>query len=197
MRGVSSQTGERKLAAILSADVFGYSRLMAEDEAATVRTITAYREQVGALVREHRGRVADFSGDNFLAEFTTPLDGLRFSLDLLSEELPLELRIGLHLGEIRDEEGLLFGDTVNIAARIQAFAQPGTVAVTRSVLERAIENCGTTFSDFQDARGVGGSYQRFLRVYDREGQRCRRCRAEIRRVVQQQRSTFYCPDCQE
>ncbi len=82
LRPVSAQTGERKLAAILSADVFGYSRLMAEDEAATVRTITAYREQVGALVREHRGRVADFSGDNFLAEFPTALDSVECSIEI-------------------------------------------------------------------------------------------------------------------
>jgi formamidopyrimidine-DNA glycosylase len=67
---------------------------------------------------------------------------------------------------------------------------------TRSILERAIVNCGTTFSDFQDAHGVEGSYQAFLAVYDREGERCRRCRSEIRRLVQQQRSTYYCAGCQ-
>lgn len=67
---------------------------------------------------------------------------------------------------------------------------------TRAILERAIVNCGTTFSDFQDAHGVEGSYQAFLAVYDREGQRCRRCRSEIRRLVQQQRSTYYCGGCQ-
>ena len=67
---------------------------------------------------------------------------------------------------------------------------------TRKILERAIANCGTTFSDFQDARGVEGSYQQFLKVYDRDGQACRRCRARIEREVQQQRSTFYCSSCQ-
>jgi formamidopyrimidine-DNA glycosylase len=69
-------------------------------------------------------------------------------------------------------------------------------ASTRVILKRAIRNCGTTFSDFQDARGVEGSYQRYLAVYDREGDRCRRCRATLERIVQQQRSTFYCPSCQ-
>jgi len=67
---------------------------------------------------------------------------------------------------------------------------------TRKILERAIRNCGTTFSDFQDARGVEGSYQRHLAVYDREGRRCRRCRTPVERVVQQQRSTYFCPGCQ-
>jgi len=67
---------------------------------------------------------------------------------------------------------------------------------TRRILERAIRNCGTTFSDFQDARGVEGSYQHYLAVYDREGERCRRCRTPVERVVQQQRSTYFCPGCQ-
>jgi len=70
------------------------------------------------------------------------------------------------------------------------------LGATRRVLRRAIGNSGTTFSDFQDARGLAGSYQRFLRVYGREGQRCPRCVGTVVREVQQQRSTFYCPDCQ-
>ena len=68
---------------------------------------------------------------------------------------------------------------------------------TRRILERAIDNCGTTFSDFQDARGIEGSYQQFLAVYAREGQACLRCREPIRREVQQQRRTFYCGSCQK
>lgn len=69
-------------------------------------------------------------------------------------------------------------------------------AATRSVLQRAIDACGTTFSDFQDAHGVTGSYQQYLAVYGREGEPCPSCRTEIRRIVQQQRSTFFCPQCQ-
>jgi len=67
---------------------------------------------------------------------------------------------------------------------------------TRRILRRAIRACGTTFSDFQDARGVEGSYQAYLSVYGREGERCRRCRAPVVRIVQQQRSTYYCAGCQ-
>ena len=70
------------------------------------------------------------------------------------------------------------------------------LAATRRILQRAIRNCGTTFSDFQGARGVEGSYQRYLAVYDRAGEPCRRCRTALERIVQQQRSTFYCPGCQ-
>ena len=68
---------------------------------------------------------------------------------------------------------------------------------TRKILRRAIRHCGTTFSDFQDAYGVTGSYQQYLHVYEREDEPCRRCRGEILRVVQAQRSTYYCPDCQD
>jgi formamidopyrimidine-DNA glycosylase len=67
---------------------------------------------------------------------------------------------------------------------------------TRKILQRAIENCGTTFSDFQDAHGMTGSYQQYLGVYDRDGEPCSRCGAAIRRIVQQQRSTYYCGGCQ-
>lgn len=70
------------------------------------------------------------------------------------------------------------------------------LSATRRVLRRAIRSCGTTFSDYQDANGLAGSYQHHLRVYGREGAACRRCAATIRRIVQQQRGTFYCPDCQ-
>jgi formamidopyrimidine-DNA glycosylase len=70
------------------------------------------------------------------------------------------------------------------------------LTATRTILRRAIDNCGTTFSDFQDARGVTGSYQQYLAVYDREAEPCRTCREPIHRIVQQQRSTFYCPHCQ-
>ena len=104
---------ERKLAAILSADAVGYSRLMAEDEDATVRTLTDYREEIGMLVRQHRGRVADFTGDNFLAEFPTATDAVQCAVEIqgvlkvrnapLPAERKMEFRIGVHLGEVRVE----------------------------------------------------------------------------------------------
>ncbi len=106
-------TVDRRLAAILSADVVGYSRLMAEDEAATVRTLTDYREVVATLIRQHRGRVVDAPGDNLLAEFPTALDAARAALEIQrvmrarNEDLPperrMEFRIGIHLGDVRAE----------------------------------------------------------------------------------------------
>ena len=101
--------------------------------------------------------------------------------------------------------GNIYASEILHAARLSPFREGRSLSqaeverlhrCTRRILERAIRNCGTTFSDFQDARGLSGSYQRLLAVYDREGRPCRRCRAPIQRVVQQQRSTFFCPGCQ-
>ena len=104
---------ERRLAAILSADVAGYSRLMAEDEQATVRTITAYREQIGYLVGDHQGRLVDATGDNALAEFSTALDAVEAAVEIqkvlrvrnegLAEQRRMEFRIGVHLGDVAVE----------------------------------------------------------------------------------------------
>ncbi len=134
------QTVERKLAAILSADVVGYSRLMAEDEAATIRTLTAYREQVATLVREHRGRVVDTPGDNLLAEFPTALDAVQAAVEVqrvigarnadLSTERRMEFRIGVHLGDISVEGERIYGDGVNIAARLESLAEAGGVCIS-------------------------------------------------------------------
>ena len=101
--------------------------------------------------------------------------------------------------------GNIYASEILHAARLSPFREGRTLSeaevrllhrCTRRILERAIRNCGTTFSDFQYARGLSGSYQRLLAVYGREGRPCRRCRAPIERVVQQQRSTFFCPGCQ-
>jgi formamidopyrimidine-DNA glycosylase len=100
--------------------------------------------------------------------------------------------------------GNIYASEILHAARLSPFRRAGTLgpsdvrrllAATRRILERAIRACGTTFSDFQDSNGVEGSFQRFLAVYDREGRPCRRCRTPVARVVQQQRSTYYCPCC--
>jgi formamidopyrimidine-DNA glycosylase len=101
--------------------------------------------------------------------------------------------------------GNIYASEILHAASISPFREAGSLDRreigrlrdrTRKILEQAIRNCGTTFSDFQDARGIEGSYQQFLRVYDRDGERCRRCRCPIERSIQQQRSTFHCASCQ-
>ena len=115
---------KRKLTTILSADVAEYSRLMGEDEAATVKTLTAYREIMTELIKQHRGRVVDSPGDNLLAEFTSVVDAVQCAVAVQKEfqarnaELPedrrMEFRIGINLGDVIQEGERIYGDGVNI-----------------------------------------------------------------------------------
>jgi adenylate cyclase len=136
---------KRKLTAILSADVKGYSRLMGEDEAATVRTITTYREVMAALIQQHRGRVLDSPGDNLLAEFASVVDAVQCAVAVQKEftarnaELPekrrMEFRIGINLGDVIQEGDRIYGDGVNIAARLEALANPGGICISRTAFD--------------------------------------------------------------
>jgi len=134
---------KRKLAAILSADVKGYSRLMGEDEEATTRTITAYREVMTTLILKHRGRVVDSPGDNLLAEFASVLNAVRCAVEIQEElkarnaELPenrkMEFRIGVNLGDVIEEGERIYGDGVNIAARVQSLVEGGDICISMAV----------------------------------------------------------------
>jgi adenylate cyclase len=136
---------KRKLAAILSADVAGYSRLMGEDEAATVRTLETYRGVVSDLIQQHRGRVVDATGDNLLAEFASVVDTVQCAVAVQKEiqarnlELPetrrMQFRIGVNLGDVIEEEGRIYGDGVNIAARLESLAEPGGICVSKTAFE--------------------------------------------------------------
>jgi adenylate cyclase len=140
---------KRKLTAILSADVKGYSRLMGEDEAATVRTVTAYREVMATLIENHRGRVVDSPGDNLLAEFTSVVDALRCAVEIQEElkarnaELPenrkMEFRIGINLGDVIVERERIYGDGVNVAARVEGLAEGGGICISGTVYD-SVEN---------------------------------------------------------
>ncbi|MFQ6672443.1 MAG: adenylate/guanylate cyclase domain-containing protein [Candidatus Tectimicrobiota bacterium] len=136
---------KRKLSAIFSADVKGYSRLMGEDEVATVRTVTAYREVITTLVRRHRGRVVDSPGDNVLAEFGSVVDAMQCAVEVQQElktrnaELPnhrkMEFRIGINLGDVIVEGERIYGDGVNIAARLEGLAEGGGICVSGTVYD--------------------------------------------------------------
>jgi adenylate cyclase len=151
---------ERKLAAILSADVVGYSRLMAEDEAETIRTLGAYRTEITHLVEHHRGRVVDFTGDNFLAEFPTALDAVECAVETQrvltarNASLPanrrMEFRMGVHLGDVAVEDGRLYGDGVNIAARLEGLAEAGGICVSATVHEQVERKLDLDFQDLGD-----------------------------------------------
>ena len=148
---------ERRLAAILSADVVGYSRLMAANEQSTVRTITAYREQISNLVGDHRGRVVDATGDNALAEFPTALDAVEAAVEIqrvlkarnagLPEDLRMEFRIGVHMGDVTVESERIYGDGVNIAARLQGLAEPGGICISGAVHEQVRRKTELDFDD--------------------------------------------------
>ena len=136
---------KRKLAAILSADVVGYSRLMGEDEAATVRTLETYKRVISDLIQRHRGRVVDSPGDNLLAEFASVVDAVQGAVAVQKEikarnlELPetrrMQFRIGINLGDVIEEEDRIYGDGVNIAARLESLADPGGICVSKTAFE--------------------------------------------------------------
>jgi TolB-like protein/class 3 adenylate cyclase/Tfp pilus assembly protein PilF len=136
---------KRKLTAILSADVKGYSRLMGEDEEATVRTITTYREVMAKLIEKHQGRVVDSPGDNLLADFASVLDAVRCAVEIQEElkarnaQLPenrrMEFRIGVNLGDVIQEGERIYGDGVNIADRVEGLAEAGGICISGTVYE--------------------------------------------------------------
>src|SRR5438128_1547285 len=140
---------ERKLTALLSADVKGYSRLMGEDEEATIRTLTAYRQVMAALIAQHRGRVVDSPGDNLLAEFASVVDAVRCAVEIqqalqaknadLPDHRKMEFRLGINLGDVVVEGERLYGDGVNIAARLESLAEPGGICISGTVYDQ-IEN---------------------------------------------------------
>lgn len=142
---MNTENFKRRLAAIFSADVVGYSRLMGEDDTATVKTITAYREVMDALIKQHRGRMVDSPGDNVLAEFASVVDAAQCAVAVQKEfqarnaDLPenrrMQFRIGVNLGDIIEEGERIYGDGVNISARLEALADPGGICISKTAFE--------------------------------------------------------------
>ena len=136
----------RRLAAILSADVAGYGRLMAEDEDHTVRTLTEHREAVAKLVPRFGGRVVDFSGDNFLAEFPSAVNAISCAVELqesirvgnarVEPQRRMEFRIGAHLGDVRVDGERIYGDGVNISARLESLARAGEICLSGAIYDQ-------------------------------------------------------------
>lgn len=146
---MADQEYQRKLTAILSADVAGYSMLMRDDEAATVRTITTYRKVLAQLIQQYRGRMVDSPGDNILAEFTSVVDAVNCAVEIQRElaernaEMPenrkMKFRIGINLGDVIAEGKRIYGDGVNIAARLEGLADVGGICISGTVYD-AIES---------------------------------------------------------
>jgi adenylate cyclase len=137
---MTTQEVKRKLTAILSADVKGYSRLMGEDEKGTLRTLNAYKEVMSGLIQHHHGRVVDAPGDNVLAEFGSVVNAVHCAVEIQKElktrnaELPedrrMEFRIGINLGDVIEEGDKIFGDGVNIAARLENLSEAGGICIS-------------------------------------------------------------------
>jgi TolB-like protein/class 3 adenylate cyclase/Tfp pilus assembly protein PilF len=151
---------KRKLTAILSADVEGYSRLMREDEEATIRTLKAHRTAMTRLIQQYRGRVVDSPGDNILAEFTSAVDAVNCAVEMQRElaeknaELPekrrMEFRIGVNVGDVVEEGERIYGDGVNIAARMEGLSEGGGICISGTAYDQVKHKLGLEYESLGD-----------------------------------------------
>jgi class 3 adenylate cyclase len=155
---LASDRVERRLTAILAADVAGYSRLMGADEEETLARLKAYRrEVVDPRIGEHRGRIVKTTGDGLLAEFASVVDGVRCAVEIQDEmakrnaDVPpdrrIEFRVGINVGDIIIDENDIFGDGVNVAARLEAPAKPGGICVSRMARDQVRDKLDLAFKD--------------------------------------------------
>ena len=136
---------KRKLTAILSADVEGYSRLMRDNEEATIQRLTSYRTAMTRMIQHHKGRVVDATGDNLLAEFGSVADSVDCAVEIqrelaernadLPEDRRMRFRIGINLGDVFEKDGRIYGDGVNIAARMESLAEAGGICISGTVYD--------------------------------------------------------------
>jgi len=153
---------ERKLAAILAADVAGYSRLIGVDEEGTLTALRSHREAVEGLIATHRGRVFSSAGDSMVAEFPGAVEAINCAVEIQqemnerNESVPkdkrLEFRIGLNIGDVTAEGGNPSGDGVSIAARVQELAEPGGICVARNVYNEARHKVAVAFESLGQQR---------------------------------------------
>jgi adenylate cyclase len=148
---------ERRLAAILAADVEGYSRLMHGDEEGTMATLSARRSLVDELIARHRGRIANTAGDSVLAEFASVLDAVRCAIEIQAEiqradegepqGRRMRFRIGINIGDVMVKDDDIFGDGVNVAARLEGPVKGGEICVSRGVRDHLRHRGGLVFED--------------------------------------------------
>jgi class 3 adenylate cyclase/TolB-like protein len=164
---------ERKLAAIFAADVEGYSRLMGRDEVGTLRTLTAYRVIIDRLIASHRGRIFNTAGDSLVADFASAVDAVQCAVavqDAISKENAdrpagehMQFRIGIHVGDIIVQGDDIYGDGVNVAARLEALAEPGEICISRMVRDQIRDKLAYAFRNLgeQSVKNIA----RPVRVY--------------------------------
>ncbi len=155
---MSKERVERRLAAILAADVAGYSRLMSADEEGTLASLQAHRRDFLDLkIAEHRGRIVKTAGDGLLIEFASVVDATRCALDVqrgmrernisAPQDKRLEFRIGINVGDVIIEDNDIFGDGVNVAARLEGIAEPGGIVISATAHDAAINRVNAEFRD--------------------------------------------------
>jgi adenylate cyclase len=155
---MSEERVERRLAAIMAGDVAGYSRLMSADEEGTLRQLKAHRKElVDPKIVEHRGRIVKTTGDGMLVEFVSVVDAVRYAVDIqrgmaernagVPADKRIEFRIGINVGDIISDENDIYGDGVNVAARLEALAEPGGILVSRNVYDQVCDKLNFGFDD--------------------------------------------------
>ena len=150
-----TQSTERKLTTILSADAVGYSRLMGQDETGTFATLKAYRDLTADRIAYHRGRVVNTAGDSILAEFPSVVKAVECAVEIqrtiaernmaLAKDRQMWFRIGVNLGDVMVDNDDLFGDGVNVAARLQALADPGGILISGMVFDHVKDKLSVSF----------------------------------------------------
>jgi adenylate cyclase len=156
-------TATRRLAAILAADVAGYSRLMGADEEGTLARLKAIRRELAdPKIKEHRGRIVKTTGDGLLVEFPSVVDAVRCAVEVqremaernaeVPEALRIEFRMGINLGDIIKDGRDIYGDGVNIAARLEALAEPGGICVSRVVRDQVRDKLAFSFEDMGEQK---------------------------------------------
>src|SRR5713226_4393725 len=154
------ETVDRKLTAILCADVFGYSRLMGENEEATLRTLSSHRKLIDSLIEQHRGRFVNSAGDSVLAEFASVVNAVQCAVEIqstlkaenstLTPERRMEFRIGVNLGDVMVDGEQIYGDGVNVAARLESLAAPGTICISGKVHDEIRSKLALGYEDLGD-----------------------------------------------
>ncbi len=148
---------KRKLAVILAADAEGYTRLMREAEEPTLETLTEYRAIIDSLIARHEGRIFGTAGDSVMAEFDSVVEAIRCAVAIqeelaarnveLADERKLRFRIGIHVGDVMARGDDLFGDAVNVAARLEGLAEPGGICVSGGVFDQVKHKLSVGFED--------------------------------------------------
>ncbi|MET0427980.1 MAG: adenylate/guanylate cyclase domain-containing protein [Microvirga sp.] len=172
---------ERKLVAILAADVAGYSRMMHRDEEATLASLTTRRDVIDDLIAAGRGAISGTAGDSVLAEFASVVDAVHCAVAIqqamhkanagVPDERRMELRIGINVGDVLVKDGTIFGDGVNVASRLEALAAPGSVCITRGVRDHIRDRGEYVFEDLGEhsVKNIDRPVRVFRILFDPQG----------------------------